>query len=126
MPTYCGKRITGARHKTIRVQRDRALIAQGNRRFYCKSPLKRTDATADHRIPTSQGGVDRGNIVAACQTCNGLKGNMSAAEFRWMLGNEVPAPFAIMVQRSIRRINKRADKACKRIRGLVGLGEYAR
>lgn len=43
-------------------------------------------ATLDHIVPTSKGGADApDNWDLACQICNRLKDNMSAAEYRKML-----------------------------------------
>lgn len=60
--------------------------------FYCKCEMQTHDeklgtfATRDHRIPLSRGGRMRGrNVVAACQSCNGMKGDMDEADFRVIL-----------------------------------------
>jgi hypothetical protein len=57
--------------------------------FYCAEPVQRTspdpqhEATKDHMVPISRGGVDFiGNIVPACLRCNQLKGNTTVEEFR--------------------------------------------
>lgn len=40
------------------------------------------DATRDHRIPLSRGGLGGGNIVTSCRWCNNAKGSKSAQEFQ--------------------------------------------
>jgi 5-methylcytosine-specific restriction endonuclease McrA len=43
---------------------------------YCFKPLTEKTATMDHVLPLSKGGkTNFVNIVAACPTCNSLKGN---------------------------------------------------
>jgi hypothetical protein len=57
--------------------------------FYCAEPIKRGssdpdhEATKDHMVPISRGGVDHiANIAPACLRCNQLKGNKTVDEFR--------------------------------------------
>jgi HNH endonuclease len=57
--------------------------------FYCAEPIRRNsadpnhEATKDHMVPISRGGVDFiANIVPACLRCNQLKGNKTVDEFR--------------------------------------------
>ncbi|WP_370644505.1 HNH endonuclease [Methylorubrum sp. B1-46] len=73
--------------------------AQGGRCFYCQcemveEPVKgqgRRELTLDHLLPTSRGGAHHWeNVVAACITCNGAKGDMTADEF--MAARMAPAP----------------------------------
>lgn len=43
---------------------------------YCKTKFPRTELSLDHVIPVSKGGkTNWTNIVAACNSCNSLKGN---------------------------------------------------
>ena len=54
--------------------------------FYCKRQLRedlsRSIPTLDHYVPLSLGGEDHyENTVAACTTCNRLKGDMHGDEF---------------------------------------------
>jgi hypothetical protein len=66
------------------------LLEQWNWRcFYCAEPVQRNspdpnhEATKDHMVPISRGGVDYiANIVPACRRCNELKGNKTIEEFR--------------------------------------------
>jgi 5-methylcytosine-specific restriction endonuclease McrA len=67
----------------------RLLHKQGGCCYYCNDPISTTKApdhpqraTLDHRMPRcAGGGNDRANLVAACRTCNGLKGDMPASIF---------------------------------------------
>jgi 5-methylcytosine-specific restriction endonuclease McrA len=49
---------------------------------YCRRRIVRRQRTIDHKLPLSRGGGHTaGNLVMACRTCNGRKGNLTAAEF---------------------------------------------
>ena len=71
--------------------RRKAWKKQEGRCFYCECPMteqasehhrRATDATLDHKIPTSRGGEDHWeNVVAACRACNRAKGDRTAEEF---------------------------------------------
>lgn len=51
--------------------------------FYCGEALSRKRKTKDHKLPRSKGGSNgHNNIVDACRTCNGEKGNLLLEEFR--------------------------------------------
>ena len=73
------------------MQRERQILLilkrtawerQGKMCMYCHVPLILKEATADHITPVSKGGkIERGNICAACKTCNNAKGAMDAEEF---------------------------------------------
>ena len=75
------------------------LEAQGFLCFYCGIPIveksrdKACEATEDHLVPLSRRGVDFiWNIVAACFTCNRLKGSKLPGEFlreRWSIAQLV-------------------------------------
>lgn len=66
----------------IRAFREDARTKQQNYCFYCEEPLTAHSCTADHVKPKYAFGLDhRNNIVAACEACNKLKGNMSDALF---------------------------------------------
>ena len=54
----------------------------GRRCVYCGSALGLEAATLDHVFPLAKGGDNApGNLVAACQGCNQLKGSMLPTEF---------------------------------------------
>jgi 5-methylcytosine-specific restriction endonuclease McrA len=60
-----------------RVTRDGVLRRDGHTCAYCSG---RAD-TVDHLLPRSRGGGDTWfNLVAACQPCNGLKGDRTPRE----------------------------------------------
>jgi 5-methylcytosine-specific restriction endonuclease McrA len=60
-----------------RVTREGVLSRDGHTCVYC---VGRAD-TVDHLLPRSRGGGDTWiNLVAACQSCNGLKGNRTPQE----------------------------------------------
>jgi 5-methylcytosine-specific restriction endonuclease McrA len=68
-----------------RVTRDGVLSRDGHTCVYCAG---RAD-TVDHLLPRSRGGGDTWfNLVAACQSCNGLKGNRTPQEARMTLVRE--------------------------------------
>lgn len=101
-----------------RLQREEAWKQQDRLCKYCRTPLRRFEVTSDHYRPKSRGGGEYKNIVAACHVCNLAKGNMNPGMFWKMMRGSIPAPFDIQIQAAIRRINLRAEKACKRIRAL--------
>ncbi|NLG29436.1 MAG: HNH endonuclease [Chloroflexi bacterium] len=48
---------------------------------YCGEMLTRDEATVDHVLPKSRGGVTAwDNVVCACQSCNARKGSRTLAE----------------------------------------------
>jgi CRISPR/Cas system Type II protein with McrA/HNH and RuvC-like nuclease domain len=67
----------------------RLMHRQGGRCYYCNDPISSEKnmrhpqrATIDHRVPRSLGGTnERINLVAACNACNGRKGDMTATQF---------------------------------------------
>jgi 5-methylcytosine-specific restriction endonuclease McrA len=78
------------------ARRQRRLLAQNNKRHvkretfrdcgrrcvYCGTTLGLDNATLDHVYPLSRGGDHApGNLVAACQECNQLKGAMLPHDF---------------------------------------------
>lgn len=68
-----------------RVTREGVLSRDGHTCVYC---VGRAD-TVDHLLPRSRGGGDTWfNLVAACQACNGLKGNRTPQEARMALVRE--------------------------------------
>ncbi|MDT5188889.1 MAG: hypothetical protein QOI28_1140 [Mycobacterium sp.] len=64
-------------HPKTRVTRDGVLHRDGHTCVYCRGHA----ATVDHLLPRSRGGGDTWfNLVAACQSCNGLKGDRTPKE----------------------------------------------
>ena len=83
----------------------------GRRCVYCGSFLGLEFATLDHVFPLSRGGThDPGNLVAACQSCNQLKGAMLPGEFfarhPWAGANFMR--YARAVHRTLKRGARRA------------------
>jgi 5-methylcytosine-specific restriction endonuclease McrA len=72
-----------------RITRDGVLRRDGYTCLYCGG---RAD-TVDHVLPRSRGGGDNWfNLVAACQPCNGLKGDRTPQEAAMTLIREPFAP----------------------------------
>lgn len=94
-----------------------AWIEQGGKCAYCREPMKRTDATADHVDPLSLGGpTRRENIKAACDPCNKTKKSMSEAQFMKAIKNpKTGMSIHIWLAWSRRRIWLATERACKRI-----------
>lgn len=60
---------------------------------YCKKKCKTEDLTIDHVVPKSKGGKSSfENCVAACFTCNNLKGDSSLEDLGWTLGKKPSRP----------------------------------
>lgn len=83
----------------------------GRRCVYCASPLEIAFATLDHVYPVAKGGPHvPGNIVAACGSCNRLKGDMLPQEFftrhPWAGANFIH--HARAVHRALKRMARRA------------------
>lgn len=101
----------------IRAARVEAWTAQNCLCAYCRSPLSRAQATADHKRAQARGGTHgRGNIAAACAWCNSVKGSLSDGEFLNLIKRR-PAglPPALLLVSIIRAINLRAERAVRRI-----------
>jgi len=87
--------VEARRNKNIRRAQPKGWLTelcelQGWKCAYCRRPMKKTrkgvvtpsTATLDHALPISRGGRNqRSNLVAACSSCNGAKGSMTAEEF---------------------------------------------
>jgi 5-methylcytosine-specific restriction endonuclease McrA len=83
----------------------------GRRCVYCASPLALATATLDHVHPVARGGSHAlGNLVAACERCNRLKGDMLPAEFfaRFPWAGLNFMRYARAVHRALKRGAKRA------------------
>lgn len=60
----------------VRCTRQNILLRDHWMCAYCMQPLTEKNATIDHVLPVSKGGkTSFTNVVAACSTCNLLKGN---------------------------------------------------
>lgn len=65
------------------LERDRYVC------YWCGEPGE----TMDHVVPWSKGGrTTMDNCICACQECNGMRGDMPAAEFAQLRGVPVPRP----------------------------------
>jgi 5-methylcytosine-specific restriction endonuclease McrA len=61
---------------TVRFSKQNVFLRDDWTCQYCATPLSEKTATMDHVLPISKGGKTSFlNIVAACPTCNSLKGN---------------------------------------------------
>ena len=70
--------------KDLRKSRWWKELIQKPRCYYCKAQLTPLQATMDHLVPVSRGGLsNRRNIVVACKPCNTKKADMTSVE--WLL-----------------------------------------
>lgn len=101
----------------VRVARVEAWTAQNCLCAYCRSPLTRAQATADHKRSQARGGSDqRHNIAAACILCNQAKGARSDAEFLALIKRRPEGlPASVLMASIIRAINLRTERAIRRI-----------
>ncbi|MEN9791425.1 MAG: hypothetical protein RLZZ63_1083 [Gemmatimonadota bacterium] len=99
-------------HQQLKRQVKRATFRDcGRRCVYCGTGLGLEHATLDHVIPLSRGGTHHpGNLVAACQPCNQLKGSLLPHEFfaRYPLAGQNFMRFARAVHRQLKRGARRA------------------
>ena len=64
----------------------RKIIANPPTCPYCELPIEWTELSIDHKTPISRGGSnDVSNLVWADLTCNLMKGNLLAEEFKELL-----------------------------------------
>lgn len=114
-------------HAFRKLYRDEGFTKQGGRCAYCKTPLTRKQATADHRVPISKGGsTSKDNIIMSCEPCNKAKSSMSEAKFRRALNERTmpcPSNMPLLLAWIRHRIEKRVKKAERRIRGAAGIPE---
>jgi 5-methylcytosine-specific restriction endonuclease McrA len=60
----------------VRFSKSNLYLRDQYRCLYCDNFFSKSNLTMDHVVPLSKGGTTGWtNIVAACQTCNGNKGN---------------------------------------------------
>jgi 5-methylcytosine-specific restriction endonuclease McrA len=70
------------RGKSRQAQIARLIVRDGLNCSYCGIPTEEYNRTRDHVIPLSMGGTNTlDNLVLACKSCNGLKGNLTVEEF---------------------------------------------
>lgn len=87
LPTWLqtghGQRITTPRVR--RARRSEVWTKTGGRCYYCGIELDpSTNASIDHLIPQSEGGLHSlENVVPACRRCNSAKGTKSLEAFRF-------------------------------------------
>lgn len=109
-------------HVWQRMLRQDAACKQKHRCHYCRAPMPFKAVTADHKRSRKNGGLTtRENIAAACEPCNRAKGWMTEGAFLALINRDFPsgAPVAILLIWASRRIFKRAERACRRIEGMV-------
>jgi len=67
--------------RKVKFSKQNVFARDNGRCQYCGVRLSLKTATYDHVLPRSRGGKTTwGNIVIACQRCNGLKGNRTPNE----------------------------------------------
>lgn len=100
-----------------RMHRVDAWHKQDHRCIWCLCPMVRSEVTAEHVRPRSEGGTDRDNIAAAHADCNSARRSTPRADFIAILEGRAPAPtWKIYLMGMNRRINLRILLACQRIR----------
>ena len=103
------RRVLAQNHKR-HVKRE-TIRDCGRRCVYCGTSLELENATLDHVHPLSHGGDHApGNLVAACQPCNQLKGSMLPVEFfgRYPWAGANFMRYARAVHRTFKRGARRA------------------
>ena len=85
---------------------DRLMFTQGGLCFFCRAPLRPTEASVEHLVASANGGSNGDdNCVACCKALHALFGSMSLKEkiqlvlnqkghFKWP--NKVGAPNAVV------------------------------
>jgi hypothetical protein len=73
-------------------QLQRLLLLQGQRCFFCDSPIPEGEASVEHLIASANGGTkDDGNCVVCCKSLNAAFGNKGVKEkFRAVLNHRGP------------------------------------
>lgn len=106
-----------------RADREAALREQNGRCKYCLDPLTYKQATRDHVVPRSAGGLDhKSNTVASCAPCNETKRSMPVDQFVRMISEPrsgEPMKFRmIWVSRQLNKALIELEKrVMKRVRG---------
>lgn len=105
------------RHRRVLAQQHKRHVKRatfrdcGRRCVYCGTSLGLDLATLDHVYPLSRGGDHApGNLVAACQPCNQLKGALLPVEFfaRYPWAGANFMRYARAVHRTLKRGARRA------------------
>ena len=104
-------------HRRVLAQQSKRHVKRatfrdcGRRCVYCGTSLGLDIATLDHVYPLSRGGNHApGNLVAACQSCNQLKGSLLPVEFfaRYPWAGANFMRYARAVYRTLKRGARRA------------------
>jgi len=84
---------THKKQKNI-VSKRKVFERDGNVCGYCGKLCSTKDRTIDHIFPVSKGGStnEYTNVVTACRTCNGKKGNKTLQEIGWKLIHKIVNP----------------------------------
>lgn len=74
------------KHARATVRRAQIYMRDGYRCQYCGEAKSASALTLDHILPRAQGGLSTPeNLVAACEKCNGRKGNRTPEQARMPL-----------------------------------------
>ena len=75
--------------KSKNKRKNRLIVRDGSRCFYCRVEFLPRNLTEDHLVPRKKGGTDHlDNLVLACGHCNSRKGSKSLDAFRAELDEE--------------------------------------
>jgi len=108
------------------------MFAQGNRCFFCKEPLSKTDASVEHLVASAKGGTNADdNCVACCKTMNRLLGSMSVKQkfevvlnqdgkFECPNGNGKANPWELKIALVLEDLRRRGSARPKTVRTLSG------
>lgn len=76
-----------AQRKQFKAAKAKMMRRQKDRCFYCGTYVVwdgkngRHSAINEHRVPLCRGGMHSRNLVVACGRCDGMKGDLTDAEF---------------------------------------------
>jgi len=96
--------------KHVKLNRYNVLARDKNTCAYCGQQFPVRKLTLDHVIPRAQGGRDKWeNLVAACQTCNGLKADRTPEQAGMRLRRKPYEPPTVAPLKGLRlsRVPKR-------------------
>lgn len=117
-------KLENAFFKATRIEK---LTTFENKCAYCYDCLTSRTVTSDHYKARSKGGLDHSdNIVPACQSCNRLKGTMTAGEFKKRIKNATYMKDGLVwvltkVRRSINiRLDHMEERVMRAVRGSKG------